>query len=346
MPNGQDQNQRVALLHLIENAPVADTVRPPITQESGEALAKIGMLREPDDGVGDTRLDRLVELANAARSHEQELAHSERALNDQLRFTQELLEVIPNPIFYKDAQQRYLGFNRAWENFFGKKRSDFIGKTVANLLQKDLAESSDRNDTEVIRTGQMLIAEVQLVNSNNELRQVLKHVGRFTSQAGDPAGTIGLLTDITDYRKVERALEASEARFRAITESAMDIVTVVDDQGVVQYLSPSVKHLLGFDPDQIIGHSQFDMVHRDDVDLLKQEFTALIARGPGTHTENPIEFRVRHQDGTWRTLESMGKNSGSRPREMRRPAPSAYYFRCPSVPVRSCPAMPPWRAGC
>ncbi len=111
----------------------------------------------------------------------------------------------------------------------------------------------------------------------------------------------------------EHALEASEARFRAITESAMDIVTVVDDQGVIQYQSPSVKHLLGYDPDLIIGRNQFDMVHRDDVDLLKQEFAELIARGPGTQSENPIEFRVRHKDGAWRTLESMGKNSLDHP---------------------------------
>ena len=255
----------------------------------------------------------IQDLANATRNHEQELVRSARALNDQLRFTQELLEVIPNPIFYKDSERRYLGFNRAWESFFGKKRSDFIGKTAADLLEKDLAQSSNRNDAEVIRTGEMLIAEVQLANSNNELREVLKHVSRFTNQEGEPAGTISLLTDISEYRKVERALEASEARFRAITESAMDIVTIVDDKGIIQYQSPSVKHLLGFEPDQMIGVNQFEVVHRDDVSLLKEAFESLILRGPGTQTENPIEFRVRHKDGTWRTLESMGKNSLDHP---------------------------------
>jgi diguanylate cyclase (GGDEF)-like protein/PAS domain S-box-containing protein len=289
---------------------------------AGETVHNLEITRRRDDGA-------LIELSVSAaplRGTEDrivgvlvictdvmEIKRTSQALNDQLRFTQELLEVIPNPIFYKDIQRRYLGFNRAWESFFGKKREDFVGKQASDLIPAQLADSADRKDAEVIRTGQLSITKVNITDAKDELRQVLKHVSRFTSQDGTPAGTISVLTDITELKKIEHALETSEARFRALTESAMDIVTIIDAEGIIQYQSPSVKHLLGFDPEQMVGLKPFEMVHRDDVGALKQSFESLLTRGPGAQTEKPIEFRIRNRDGNWRTLESMGKNNLDNP---------------------------------
>lgn len=289
---------------------------------AGETVHNLEITRRRDDGA-------LIELSVSAaplRGTEDrivgvlvictdvmEIKRTSQALNDQLRFTQELLEVIPNPIFYKDIQRRYLGFNRAWESFFGKKREDFVGKQASDLIPAQLADSADRKDAEVIRTGQLSITKVNITDAKDELRQVLKHVSRFTSQDGTPAGTISVLTDITELKKIEHALETSEARFRALTESAMDIVTIIDAEGIIQYQSPSVKHLLGFDPEQMVGLKPFEMVHRDDVGALKQSFESLLRRGPGAQTEKPIEFRIRNRDGNWRTLESMGKNNLDNP---------------------------------
>ncbi len=227
------------------------------------------------------------------------------ALGDQLRFTQELLEVIPNPIFYSDREGRYLGFNLAWEKFFGRKREAFFGRRVGDLLPPSLAIASTQRDQQVIETGEMVIGEVQLQNAGGETRQILEHVSRFTNREGRAAGTIRLLTDITDFKQVEQALQASERRFQALTESAMDIVTVLNADGIIIYQSPSVRHLLGFDPMDMLGRSQFEMVHREDVGMLRERFRELVQDGA---MQQAAEFRVRHKDGTWRTLESIGKN--------------------------------------
>ena len=85
----------------------------------------------------------------------------------------------------------------------------------------------------------------------------------------------------------------------------MDIVTVLDEKGVILYQSPSVKHLLGYEPREMIGRSQFDLVHDDDIALMRSMFHELIVHG---EMSQPIEFRVRTRAGIWRTLESIGKN--------------------------------------
>ena len=228
-----------------------------------------------------------------------------RALDQQLHFTRELLEAIPSPIFYKGADGRYLGFNRAWETFFSKNREDWIGSSPVDLLSPDHAQSANLEDAKLLVSGKTIIAEDVIKDGDGNVRDVIRHISRFSNADGSPAGIIGVLTDFTDFKQVRKALEASEGRFKALTESAMDIVTVLDANGIILYQSPSVKHLLGHDPLDMIGRSQFNLIHRDDVESMRNMFSEVVLRGEMTQ---PVEFRVMTKGGSWRTLESIGKN--------------------------------------
>lgn len=233
------------------------------------------------------------------------LKETSRALDQQLHFTQELLEVMPSPIFYRRAEGAYLGFNRAWELFFSKRREEWIGKRPHDLLRAEVATVAEIEDREVISTGRTLVTQDVVKDGRGMERHIVRHISQFTDAGGRPAGVIGVLTDITDFKQVAEALEASEGRFKALTESAMDIVTVLDADGVIRYQSPSVKHLLGYAPEAMIGVSQFDLVHRDDAEGMRDTFRELLTRG---QMDRAIEFRVVRSDGEWRTLEAIGKN--------------------------------------
>jgi diguanylate cyclase (GGDEF)-like protein/PAS domain S-box-containing protein len=225
-------------------------------------------------------------------------------LDEQLRFTQELLEVMPNPIFYKGVDGRYQGFNRAWENYFNLKRDEWVGKSYADVFSDEDVAFIKQEDQEIM-AGRQIVREVQVKDGRGQTRDTIKHISRINGPDGKPAGMIGLLTDITDFKQVTKALEASEIRFRALTESAMDIVSVLDADGVIRYQSPSLKHLLGYEPSELVGRSQFDVVHHEDVELMRQMFNSLVIGGD---LARPVEFRVRAKDGSWRILESIGKN--------------------------------------
>lgn len=234
-----------------------------------------------------------------------ELKLTGRTLDQQLHFTKELLEVLPNQIFYKGLDDKYLGFNRSWEDFMGKRREDWIGKTPLDLLGPDMAHLALMEDRDVLQTGKSFASEVTLQDGAGNERQMVKHISSFTSPDGKPVGLIGVLTDITDFKQVKRALEASEGRFQVLTESAMDIVTVLDAKGVITYQSPSVRHLLGVDPQQMVGRSQYDFVHKDDVISMRARFAQLVLNG---FIDKPFEFRVQARDGSWRVMESIGKS--------------------------------------
>ena len=150
-----------------------------------------------------------------------------------------------------------------------------------------------------------IATEVAITDVGGHNLDAISDISRFTNTSGGPTDSIGALAENTDFKQMIQALEASEGRFKALTESAMDIVTVLDVNGIILYQSPSVAHLLGYDPREMIGQSQFDLIHRDDVTPMREMFRELIARG---EMSRPIEFRVMNKAGAWRTLESIGKN--------------------------------------
>jgi len=105
-------------------------------------------------------------------------------------------------------------------------------------------------------------------------------------------------------REAEQALRDSEERFRSLIENALDIIAVVDQKGIVQYVSPSIKRVLGYQPEEFIGKNAFRFIHSDDTDLILDAFATAI-QTPDRAVS--AEFQFRHQDRSWRALEAVGK---------------------------------------
>ena len=106
-------------------------------------------------------------------------------------------------------------------------------------------------------------------------------------------------------RRVETELVRREKYFRALTENALDILTVLDRDGVFLYNSPALKRVLGYRPVELAGQSAFARVHPEDLPQVLQAFEQALKNPEQTVR---LEFRFRHQDGSWRYLEAVGQN--------------------------------------
>jgi diguanylate cyclase (GGDEF)-like protein/PAS domain S-box-containing protein len=93
--------------------------------------------------------------------------------------------------------------------------------------------------------------------------------------------------------------------FRALLESASDVVAVVSGGGTIAYVSPAVERVLGWAPGERLGRSIFERIHPADTPGVVEAFTRL-AQG-GAHPAR-LSCRVRHGDGSWRVLEVTGTN--------------------------------------
>jgi len=98
------------------------------------------------------------------------------------------------------------------------------------------------------------------------------------------------------------ASHESEARVRALLEHGSDLILIVDEDGVMRYVSPSSARILGYAPDELRGRPTFAFAHPDDRDRMRRDFLPRRATpGPG----EPLTYRLRHKDGRWRTIEEL-----------------------------------------
>jgi len=225
-------------------------------------------------------------------------------LERHLHFTRALIDAIPNPVYYKDREGRYRLHNRAWSELFSGGEN-WIGKTVFDVYPAEIANAHAQRDRALFERPSSTIYEQRMPTAQGETRQMLYNKVSFVDQKGEVAGLIGVVTDVTRYKETERALEASEARFRVLTESSLDLISVIEPDGTLRYQSAALRSLLGYDPADVVGRNVFELVHRDDAD----HFRAALRRIVDTRqSSGPIELRFRHRDGGWRIFEALGTN--------------------------------------
>ena len=97
----------------------------------------------------------------------------------------------------------------------------------------------------------------------------------------------------------------SEERYRALTQYASDLVTVMETGGIVRYQSPAIERMLGYSQEELLGKNAFDYVHPDDRHRVRMAYDEGL-KDPGLHPS--AEYRFRHKDGSWCWLESVGTN--------------------------------------
>jgi len=109
---------------------------------------------------------------------------------------------------------------------------------------------------------------------------------------------------MTQRKRTDRHA-AADSLYRELIEYATDLIAVLDAQGTVRYASPSHLRVLGYRPEELIGHNAFELVHPDDRAALQDTFARGVRHNGATDTG---EFRYRCADGGWRLLDGIGRN--------------------------------------
>ena len=107
--------------------------------------------------------------------------------------------------------------------------------------------------------------------------------------------------NIVERKRAETALRESETRYRLITENANDLISLLDQDGKILYLSPSIGSLLGYEPDDLLGTSTFDLIHPEDLEPVRERWNQL-----GLQGRMQIIYRVRHSNRSWRWFDTQG----------------------------------------
>ena len=253
----------------------------------------------------DGTIDKLTEDTTALRSLLQEHVQQRESSEEVLRRGEEryrvLVDNLTTVVFQVDRDLRWTFLNPAWETVTGRTPAESMGQpATAFMVDEDGNECGT-----VLRAlvdGRQSLAEqvvrVSCVAGNVhwlELRAL-----PMQDRAGSIVGVSGTLSDVTARVLVELELRRQQTLYRLIAENSSDIIALVAlHGGRFTYVSPSVEHVLGYAPEEILGVEWWTLLDPLDRDRITRAVESVRDRRPVIETA-----RVRKKDGKWVWLEA------------------------------------------
>jgi PAS domain S-box-containing protein len=218
---------------------------------------------------------------------------AENELQNHLGFLQNLLDTIPNPVFYKDVAGVYQGCNRALEEFLGLSREEIIGKTVYDTYPKDLADKYFAMDQELFHHPGTQVYEFDIQWSDGARRKFIFTKATFLDPEGGLGGLIGMMTDITARQEAEEALRQSEATLKTILRASPTAIGLVKNR-VIQWVNEKMMQISEYTHEELLGQSARILYpSEDEYNRVGQiKYDQIQARGWGE-----IDTRWQTRDG-------------------------------------------------
>ncbi|MEQ8181044.1 MAG: PAS domain S-box protein [Smithellaceae bacterium] len=216
----------------------------------------------------------------------------EEAMKERADFLQTLIDTLPNPVFYKNREGRYTGFNKAWEEFTGRSRQELIGKTDYDLGPVDVARIYEEKDNELFANPGKQAYEFLFKNGSGELRDVIFNKATTMGAGNRVTGLVGVVVDITERNRAEEALKASEAKYRLIVDTANEGVWMLDEEGRTTFVNARMAEMIGYTAEEIIGLKFAFFIFEEDL----PDHEARVRTRRQCLAEQ-YERRVRHKNG-------------------------------------------------
>ena len=242
-------------------------------------------------------LDTLALLGNLA-AVEIIRKHFSNALEGQLNFLQQLIDAIPNPIFYKDTWGVYQGCNTAFESFTGLSKDKMVGKTVYDLYPEDLADIYYKADKSLFQNPGVQIYETAMVHADGTRRNVISNKAAYFDIKGRLAGEVGVILDITERKKAEETQKESKEYLNKIINSIGDPIFVKDRNHRFVLINDALCNLMGHHREEIIGCTDHDFFPNDQADVFWEKDEIVFESGE----ENINDEKITDAQGTIRDI--------------------------------------------
>jgi len=202
------------------------------------------------------------------------------------------------------AMARILGFASADELVrYGNTRDVHADEQQARALDKQVRETGSASDV-----------MIDIKRKDGSIKTVIADVRRVSDPSAEKPVYQSTFSDISELRAATDALKDSEEHFRALTENAVDMVTVINEAGEVLYCSPACLAVTGFMPEDLVGRNAFDGVHRDDRERAEKSIAYTFSRSNESKSFTCRYLRADREIIEVETIGSAFRNSKGEPR--------------------------------
>lgn len=251
---------------------------------------------------------RIAELEGMAVKQPARHSHSksaENALELGETLFKHVFQISPCLMALSDAATgEYVEVNDAHLKTLGHTREEMIGKTSADIK---LFVNPKQRETllEQIKVHGKLQNENILIHSKEG---TVRHgvLGAQLVHAQGHDFLLSVINDVTEIKLAEERLQKSESYYRALIAKASDMIMVINELGMITFVSPASEHVMGYTSAELVGRDFRETVHPDDLSKVNQSFVHR-SQTPGT-APAPLKVRILHKDGDWRVVEALGTN--------------------------------------
>ena len=184
-----------------------------------------------------------------------------------------------------------------------RKATEIYGYSRTELLEKQLQDLTNEVPTYGEITHPVTGVEAIHRAHNGEKLEFLVSLS-LIDYWGSPA-VLSINRDIRESKHLQASILANEKRFRLLIHNISEIVTLVDGNGIVKFISPQAERVLGIWPQDVLGHNIFDFIHPDDLYRAKEEYAKTVQE-PGEGVPSVLRFKNARQK--WIPFEVIASN--------------------------------------
>ncbi len=275
-----------------------DYIQKPIQADTAIARIRLHLaLRQAQQALEAQNLRLQQEIAERQRA--------EDALAEERNLLQTVLDYLPDFIYVKDREGRFLLNNPAHLRIMGAHtQADALGKTDADYFPPEIAAQFEADNRTALETGEVIVNREEVVcNAQGESLWLLATKAPIRDAQGTIIGLVGISRNITPLKQAQTALEESEQRYRQLVETSPDGI-ILHQQGRVVYMNAAGRAMLGIVEDErAIGRPLLEFIHPDCHAVAQERIRR------NDEEQQPSEFmemQFLRQDGLAMTVELAG----------------------------------------
>lgn len=238
---------------------------------------------------------------------------TEQALRDsEERFRHQaiILSNVTDVIVTTDLQRKITAWNPVAEKLSGITAGEATGKMIRYVLQVDYGPFTPDQIFDLVREQEIWRGEMSFNGFNGTKKYLLTTISLLRNEQGVGIGYLAIGKDITERKQAEARLQESELFYRNLIAHSLDGIVLTDEAGVINYCSPSVERVSGYNPALLLGHRIFEFIHPDDVALAVEAYEAELRNNKPVHYKS---LRLMHASGQWVWCTVRGHNLMNNP---------------------------------
>ncbi len=165
-----------------------------------------------------------------------------------------LVKNIPDLVWMKDAEGVYLSCNRRFEEFYGAKEHEIVGKTDYDFVDRELADFFRAHDQIAMEAGKSVVNE-EWITFKSDGSETLLETKKSPIYDTDGAimGVLGIGRDITSHRRFEEALRETEQRYQTALDNMPNLIVILNGERQIQFVNKSVTRIFNQGSEHFIG---------------------------------------------------------------------------------------------